>query len=110
MAALVSPAVLGVSAQMGAGAAMLITVGVVLAALLLLDRWQKRRTARRRAAQADEGGGESAADEAKSRSSLWAFLFGPPAGEEPPYDPMHDMHPDELEGNYDGDPPRPGPG
>ena len=101
--------------QMGAGAAMLITVAAIFLGLIILERWQNRRARRREAArQAAEreraGGAEgdslgTAAAATAGGYSIWRGLFGPAAGEEEPHDPMQDVHPDELEGQYDGDPP-----
>ena len=96
-------------AALGAGGAMLITIGVVFLGLILLERWQnsrrKRRDAERLASGAETEEQQKARKEAEGRTGLWGALFGPAAGEETPYDPMQDIHPDELEGNYDGDPP-----
>lgn len=94
---------------MGPGLAMLLTVGGIFVALILLEfvvsRRRRRRDAARLASGVETEEQQKARKEAEQRPGLWGWLFGPAPGQEPPYDPMQDVHPDELEGNYDGDPP-----
>lgn len=99
---------------MGAGMAMLVTIGLVVAGLIALEIWLLRRKRRRAAAKqsaerasGDRGPAEESENEARKGTVLgvfagalfgglgwlWSAAFGSPH-EQP--DPTLDMDPDEL--------------